>query len=375
MKILHLVGTRPNFMKVAPVMAALEGVPAVTQLLVHTGQHYDRAMSDAFFEDLDLPYPDHFLGVGSGSHGAQTAAVIVGLEPVLEEERPDVVVVPGDVNSTMAAAITAVKLEVPVAHLEAGLRSRDRSMPEEHNRVIADHVGDLLLTPSRDADENLLGEGIPRERIAFVGNTMIDSLRRHEPAARALDVARREHGVEGHLLVTLHRPSLVDDPERLLEVMRVLEDVAADRPVLFPVHPRTAGMLRSAGWREGLVRLLEPQGYLRFLSLQASASAVLTDSGGIQEEATVLGVACFTLRTTTERPVTVTHGTNRVLGVGPEALAAFREALDAPSAPPKPPPEGWDGHAAERVAEVLAHRYGGEAHAGVASAASGAAAR
>ena len=371
MKILHLVGTRPNFMKVAPVMAALARRPAVEQLLVHTGQHYDRAMSDAFFQDLELPYPDHFLGVGSGSHGEQTAAVILRLEPILGEERPDAIVVPGDVNSTMAGAITAVKLHVPVVHLEAGLRSGDRSMPEEHNRVIADHVADLLLTPTRGAGDNLRREGVAAERIAFVGNTMIDSLRRHEPAARALDVARRELGVEGHLLVTLHRPSLVDDVERVLEVMRVLEEVAADRPVLFPVHPRTAAMLRATGWGARRVRLLEPQGYLRFLSLQASASAVLTDSGGIQEEATVLGVPCFTLRTTTERPVTVTEGTNRVLGVGPEALAAFRAALDAPSPARATVPEGWDGHAAERVADVLLRRYGSEAPEAVASASGG----
>ena len=360
MKILHLVGTRPNFMKVAPVMAALAPLPGVEQLLVHTGQHYDPTLSDAFFEDLELPYPDHFLGVGSGSHGAQTAAVILGLEPILEQERPDAIVVPGDVNSTMAGAIAAVKLEVPVVHLEAGLRSRDRSMPEEHNRVIADHVADLLLTPTRAAGDNLLAEGVAPARIAFVGNTMIDSLRRHEAAARALDVARREHGVEGHLLVTLHRPSLVDDAERLIEVMEVLEDVARERPVLFPVHPRTAGVLDAAGWRPRRVRLVEPQGYLRFLSLEASAWVVLTDSGGVQEETTVLGVPCFTLRTTTERPVTVAEGTNRVLGVGPEALVAFRAALRGPLPRGGSVPDGWDGRAAARVAEVLLGRYGAE---------------
>jgi UDP-N-acetylglucosamine 2-epimerase (non-hydrolysing) len=317
MKIAHVVGTRPNFMKVAPVMAALSQASDADQLLVHVGQHYDPSLSDVFFDDLGLPCPEHSLGVGSGTHAEQTARVLLRMESLLQEETPDAVLVPGDVNSTMAAAIAAVKLDMPVVHLEAGLRSRDRTMPEEHNRVITDHVSDLLLTPSRDADRNLLAEGIPSERIAFVGNTMIDSLRKHEAAARALDVARREHGITGYLLVTLHRPSLVDHADRLIEVMRALETVALDRPVLFPAHPRTSQALRTAGWQPERVRLLESQSYLHFLSLQISALAVLTDSGGVQEETTALGVPCFTLRTTTERPVTVSQGTNRVLGVGP----------------------------------------------------------
>jgi UDP-N-acetylglucosamine 2-epimerase (non-hydrolysing) len=357
-KVLHLVGTRPNFMKIAPLMEELTGAENVEQRLVHTGQHYDAALSDAFFEDLALPYPDHFLGVGSGTHGQQTATVILELEPVLEGERPDVVVVPGDVNSTMAAAITAAKLEIPTAHLESGLRSYDRSMPEEHNRVVTDHLADLLLTPSRDADENLLREGIAVERIEFVGNVMIDSLRRHESRARALDVARAELGVEDHVLVTLHRPSLVDHADRLKRVMEALEDVARSRPVLFPVHPRTAGMLEAAGWRTDRVQLLEPQGYLRFLSLMCSASAVLTDSGGIQEETTVLGVPCFTLRANTERPITVSEGTNQVLGVGPEALSRLQAML--PDAQPRgnSVPEGWDGGAASRCATALLRRWG-----------------
>lgn len=357
MKVLHLVGTRPNFMKVAPVMAALSDHD-VEQRLVHTGQHYDQALSDAFFEDLDLPYPDHFLNVGSGTHAEQTARVMLGLEPILVTGRPDLIVVPGDVNSTMAAAITAVKLGVPVAHLEAGLRSRDRSMPEEHNRVVTDHVADLLLTPSRDADRNLVAEGVPQERIAFVGNTMIDSLRLHEHAARSLDVAAEDYGVKGHVLVTLHRPSLVDHPERLLEVMVALEDVASTRPVLFPVHPRTAKALDSAGWTPGRVRILGPQGYLRFLSLEASASAVLTDSGGVQEETTALGVPCFTLRANTERPITVEEGTNVVVGVGREAVERFKELVATLSpAEGRSVPEGWDGRAGTRVAEEILNRY------------------
>jgi UDP-N-acetylglucosamine 2-epimerase (non-hydrolysing) len=355
---MHVVGTRPNFMKVAPLMKALGALGGIDQRLVHTGQHYDQALSDAFFADLEMPYPDHFLGVGSGTHGEQTARVIAGLEPILIEERPDAIVVPGDVNSTMAAAVTAVKLQIPIVHLESGLRSRDRTMPEEHNRIVADHLSDLLLTPSRDGDENLLAEGIPAERIAFVGNTMIDSLRTHEGRARELEVARSELGVDDYVLVTLHRPAVVDDQDELLRVMRSLEEIAAERPLLFPVHPRTAANLERAGWSANGVRLLPPQGYLRFLSLQAAAFAVLTDSGGVQEETTALGVPCFTLRANTERPITIHEGTNTLLGVGPEALAEFRDALRSlqPGAPSAP--EGWDGHAAERAAAAIVDRLG-----------------
>ncbi len=360
MKIVHLVGTRPNFMKVAPVIAALERREGVAQQLVHTGQHYDHALSDAFFEDLEMPYPDQFLAVGSGTHGEQTARVILALEPLLAAERPDVLLVPGDVNSTLAGALTAVKLDIPVAHLEAGLRSRDRSMPEEHNRVATDHLSDLLLTPSPDADENLRSENVPAERIARVGNVMIDSLRRHEEAAARLQVAATELGAEDYLLVTLHRPALVDVPARLIEVMEVLEELARERAVIFPVHPRTAARLEDSGFRPERVTLVGPQGYLRFLSLELDATAVVTDSGGIQEETTVLGIPCFTLRANTERPITVSEGTNRVLGVGADALAALAAAISA-GLPPRNPvvPEGWDGRAAERVADALLARYGG----------------
>lgn len=357
MRVLHVVGTRPNFVKVAPVMAALGHVEGVEQRLVHTGQHYDRSLSDAFFADLDLATPDHFLGIGSGSHAQQAARIMLALEPILMEERPDAVVVPGDVNSTLAAALTASKAGLPLVHLEAGLRSRDRAMPEELNRIVTDHLSDLLLTTSRDADANLVAEGIASSQIAFVGNTMIDSLRRHEHQARELDVARRELGVESHVLVTLHRPALVDDQSALTEVMSALEDVARRRPVIFPAHPRTAGVLDRAGWSGGRVRLIEPQGYLRFLSLEATAAAVVTDSGGVQEETTALGVPCFTLRTTTERPITVTEGTNRVLGTGTEALDALRAALDD-GAPPRSriAPEGWDGQAGDRAARMIVDR-------------------
>jgi UDP-N-acetylglucosamine 2-epimerase (non-hydrolysing) len=360
MKIFHLVGTRPNFMKIAPVIAALEERAGVQQRLVHTGQHYDHALSDAFFDDLEMPHPDHFLAVGSGTHGEQTARVILALEPLLAKERPDVLLVPGDVNSTLAGALAAVKLQIPVAHLEAGLRSRDRSMPEEHNRVATDHLSDLLLTPSPDADENLLAEGVSPERIARVGNVMIDSVRRHEETARTLNVAGTEFDAKDYLLVTLHRPALVDVPARLIEVMEVLEEIARERAVIFPVHPRTSARLERAGFRAERVRLVGPQGYLRFLSLELAAAAVLTDSGGIQEETTVLGIPCFTLRANTERPITVSEGTNRVLGVGADALAALCDALAA-GLPSRNPgvPEGWDGRASERVADALVARYGG----------------
>ena len=358
MKVLHIVGTRPNFMKVAPVMKALAPVVGVRQLLVHTGQHYDPRMSDAFFGDLDLPAPDHFLGVGSGSHAEQTARVMLRLEPVLSREGPELVLVPGDVNSTLAAALTATKVGVPVAHLEAGLRSGDWSMPEEHNRVLTDHMAELLLTPSRDADENLLNEGIGREKVAFVGNTMIDSLRAYERAARDIDVAT-ELGVEDFVLVTLHRPGLVDHPDRFKPVMETLEQIAMARPVVYPIHPRSRTRLEQAGWRPRRVRLVEPQSYLRFLSLLIASHAVVTDSGGIQEESTVLGIPCFTLRATTERPITVELGTNILLGVGESALERLRSSMDGFEAGRPFEPEGWDGRAAERVRDVIVTRFAG----------------
>jgi UDP-N-acetylglucosamine 2-epimerase (non-hydrolysing) len=344
-------------MKIAPVMGALAGVTDVEQVLVHTGQHYDPGMSDAFFQDLDLPTPDHYLGVGSGTHAEQVARVMLSMEPVLLDEGPDLVVVPGDVNSTLAAALTATQAGRPVAHLEAGLRSRDRSMPEEHNRVLTDHLSELLLTPSRDADQNLLAEGIEEQRIAFVGNTMIDSLRTYEIAARNLDVAG-ELGLDAFVLVTLHRPGLVDHPGRFRPVMDALEETAKERPVLYPMHPRSRRRLEEAGWQAGRVRLLEPLGYLRFLSLMTAAHAVLTDSGGIQEETTVLGIPCFTLRANTERPITVDLGTNTVLGVGASAVENLPRSLNG-SQPRRPvEPEGWDGRAAERVRDVILSRFG-----------------
>jgi UDP-N-acetylglucosamine 2-epimerase (non-hydrolysing) len=351
-KVLHVVGTRPNFMKVAPVMRALGDVPDLQQVLVHTGQHYDARMSDAFLQDLDLPRPDHFLGAGSGTHAEQTARVMIALEPVLAGESPDLVLVPGDVNSTLAAALTAAKVGMPVAHLEAGLRSWDRSMPEEHNRVLTDHLAELLLTPTRVADENLVNEGIAPDKIAFVGNTMIDSLRTHEATARRLNVPA-ELEIEDYVLVTLHRPGLVDRPDRFQPVLEALEEIAESRAVVYPIHPRSRRRLKEAGWRPRRLRLLEPQSYLRFLALMLDAYAVVTDSGGIQEETTVLGVPCFTLRENTERPITIERGTNTLLGVGDHALERLVGAINGSHKRQPFEPEGWDGLAAERVRHAI----------------------
>jgi len=350
--LLHVVGTRPNLVKMAPVIAALrERFPDWPSTIVHTGQHYDPEMSEIFFADLGLPEPDHALGVGSGSHAEQTARVLDRLEPVLVAERPDLVLVPGDVNSTLAAALTAAKLEIPVAHVESGLRSFDHTMPEELNRVLVDHLADLLFLHSDDAVANLEREGIDPERMKFVGNTMIDTLVALEDRFRSR-AAAAAHGLErrGYLLVTLHRPALVDGP-LLDEAIAALAAVARELPVAFPVHPRTRKML---GEREiAGVRLLDPVGYLDFLSLEADAAAVLTDSGGIQEETTYLGIPCFTLRANTERPVTVREGTNTVLGLDPGRIAEIPALLGARPAEAPQPPRFWDGHAAERIAEVL----------------------
>jgi UDP-N-acetylglucosamine 2-epimerase (non-hydrolysing) len=353
MHILHIVGTRPNLVKMAPVIAAVrDRFPDWPVTIVHTGQHYDREMSEIFFDELGLPEPDHALGVGSGSHAEQTARVLDRLEPVLAAERPDLVVVPGDVNSTLAAALTAAKLEIPVAHVESGLRSFDRSMPEELNRVLVDHLAELLFLHSEDALANLEREGIDGRRMRFVGNTMIDTLVALSGRIRARGAAA-ELGLEPgrYLLVTLHRPSLVDGP-LLAEAMAALEQVARELPVAFPVHPRTRKMLGGRG--AARVRLLDPVGYVDFLSLESDAAAVLTDSGGIQEETTFLGVPCFTLRDNTERPVTVRAGTNTVLGLDPGRIVEIPDLLAGrPSASPQPPPK-WDGHAAERIADALA---------------------
>jgi UDP-N-acetylglucosamine 2-epimerase (non-hydrolysing) len=354
--VLCFAGARPNFVKLAPLVHALAGRPSVATTIVHTGQHWEASMSRVFFEQLDLPEAADNLGVGSGSHAGQTAAVMVGAEQAIAERRPDAVVVAGDVNSTLGAALAAAKLGVPLVHLEAGLRCGDWEMPEEVNRVVADRVADLLLAPSADAVENLRGEGIEPARIALVGNTMIDSLRRmlpHAGEARAVERLGLER--HGFVLVTLHRPSLVDDPGQLGAVLGVLAEVASRMPMVFPAHPRTRDRLTALGdARSEALRLVEPVDYLAFLDLESSARLVVTDSGGVQEETSDLGVPCLTYRRTTERPVTVTAGTNRLVGLDPEALGgALREELAAePDFAPAEIPL-WDGGAGERAAQAV----------------------
>ena len=362
LKVINVVGARPNFMKIAPVVEAMaRRGQEFAPLVVHTGQHYDAAMSDAFFRDLGLPEPDGHLGGGSGSHAQQTAAVMQLFEPVVLRERPDWVVVVGDVNSTLACALVCAKLLVPVAHVEAGLRSRDRAMPEEINRLLTDQIADLLLTPSADADRNLLDEGVPAERIRLVGNVMIDSLLKHLELSRSSSV-REDLGVAGgdYAVVTLHRPSNVDNAETLGGIISALERVGEQLPIIFPAHPRTRKMLAELGLREeveraGRLRIVEPLGYLDFLRLYSGARLVLTDSGGIQEETTALGIPCLTLRENTERPVTVELGTNRIVGTRPEtiisaAIVALERARD--DKPPRVPPL-WDGKTADRILDAL----------------------
>jgi UDP-N-acetylglucosamine 2-epimerase (non-hydrolysing) len=354
MRIVYVVGTRPNFVKTAPVIAALRArLPQGRHTIVHTGQHYDRLMSEVFLEELGVPAPNHMLGVGSGSHAQQTARTMERLEPVLLDERPDLVMVPGDVNSTLAAALTAAKLLIPVAHIESGLRSFDRTMPEELNRIVADEISEHLFLHCEEAIENLRAEGIAAERMHFVGNTMIDTLVALEGRFRAAGAAARL-GVEpgAFMLVTLHRPALVDGP-LLAETMHRLAALARRMPVVFPVHPRTRKMMEAAESEHPGLLLTEPLGYVDFLSLLADAGAVLTDSGGIQEETTYLGIPCFTLRDNTERPVTIRAGTNTLLGLDPAAIAKIPAALEQPRERLEPPPL-WDGRAAERIAEVVA---------------------
>jgi UDP-N-acetylglucosamine 2-epimerase (non-hydrolysing) len=358
-----VAGTRPNFMKIAPVRRALErrGLP---MRLIHTGQHFDPSMSAVFFRDLGLPPPDVTLTTGGGSHAEQTASALVGVEADLTRHRPSLVVVVGDVTSTLAAALAAAKLGVPVVHVEAGLRARDWTMPEEINRVLTDQLADLLLYPSRDAAENLLAEGVPPERLAFCGNVMIDSLyaalgRRTEILAR-LDLRSRAYAV-----ATLHRPSNVDSAAALTATLDALEAIAERVPLVFPVHPRTiaradalgfAGRLRST---PGLVPI-EPLGYDDFITLMSDARLVATDSGGIQEETTVLGIPCLTLRTSTERPVTVTQGTNVVVGLDPERIAREVTGILEGRGKRGRIPEGWDGKAGERVADAIERFLAGD---------------
>ena len=354
LRIMLVAGARPNFMKVAPVLAALEGRDRFNVELVHTGQHYDALMSDAFFRDLAMRPPDTHLGAGSGTHAEQTGRVMVSFEQLLQSRPVDLVMVVGDVNSTLACSVVAAKAQIPLAHVEAGLRSFDRTMPEEINRVVTDALSGLLFTTSQDADENLRREGHAPSQIHFVGNTMIDTLQRFRGQASNPDPLGPLGIASGeYLLVTLHRPANVDDPSHLLQVLAELAD--APLPVVFPMHPRTRAVAERAGAGALLsaINAIPPQGYLDFLRLQAHARVVLTDSGGVQEETTVLGVRCLTFRDNTERPVTITHGTNRLIGTDPSTIRpALRQAL-AEAPPTATAPPLWDGHAAERIADVL----------------------
>ena len=351
LKLLHVVGARPNFPKLAPVHRAGRAAN-MTQIVVHTGQHYDDALSDSFFRDLGIVAPDVNLAVGSESHAVQTARIMERIEPVLLGERPDWVIVYGDVNSTMAAAVVASKLGIRIAHVEAGLRSFDRTMPEEINRIVTDRLANLLLTPSRDADAQLLAEGEPRDEIAFVGNVMIDSLFYALPAARATGF-REKLGLNGDaVIVTLHRPSNVDDDARIRVLAGVLSEIGSERPVVFPAHPRTQRRLEAAGLKLERVTMLEPVAYLEMLSLVEHAFAVVTDSGGLQEETTALGVPCLTVRPNTERPITITEGTNRLVPDPADILTALGQ-VRRPQVAPRP--EGWDGRAGERVIAAIAN--------------------
>ncbi len=363
MKILNIVGARPNFMKIAPIIEAMNRYPdRIDQMLVHTGQHYDQKMSKAFFDDLGMPKPDIDLGVGSGTHAVQTAKIMVEFEKVCIRENPDLIIVVGDVNSTMACAITAKKLGIKVAHVEAGLRSRDMSMPEEINRLCTDVLCDYLFTTDLIANENLRSEGIPEEKIFFVGNVMIDTLMKHKKAAAKLDLADRLELEPGKFAtLTLHRPSNVDDKDTLGGILEALSQIAKELPIVFPIHPRTRKMADlfglshyfSDGEKAEGIWTTSPLGYLDFLHLNMHAKMVLTDSGGLQEETTVLGIPCITLRENTERPITCEIGTNVIVGNKPDSILAAAEKILNGTRPKGKTPEKWDGKTAERIVECL----------------------
>ena len=357
MKLAAVVGARPNFVKIAPILAELRQYPEAEVTLIHTGQHYDLQMSESFFANLEIPAPDVNLEARADTAIGQTAEIMRRLEPVLVERRPDWVVVVGDVNSTVAAAITTVKLGMSLAHVEAGLRSGDRTMPEEINRILTDSISDILFTTEPVAEENLAREGVDPARVHFVGNVMIDTLFRYRERARESTILQ-DLGLEagGYAALTLHRPSNVDTPQALGRMMEAIARIQAEIPVVFPVHPRTRARIAGLDGRLGTLRglrLIEPQPYLDFVKLMAGARCVLTDSGGIQEETTALRVPCLTLRETTERPITVTRGTNRIVGVDPDAIfRAWREVATG-RWPAGELPELWDGKAAERIVRVL----------------------
>jgi UDP-N-acetylglucosamine 2-epimerase (non-hydrolysing) len=366
MNILNVVGARPNFVKIAPLMAEMRRHPAITATLVHTGQHYDTAMSKRFFDDLEISAPDVDLGVGSASHAAQTAEVMKRIEPVLHTGKLDMVVVVGDVNSTLGAALTASKLGIAVAHVEAGLRSFDRTMPEELNRILTDAIADLLFVTEESGRTNLLNEGVAPSRIHMVGNVMIDALESSRARWQSSDIGRRLGLTPdtSYAVLTLHRPSNTDEISRLDGLLEALSAVARHIPIVFPLHPRTRQQLerhhrptRTTDGGRGDLIYVDPLGYLDFIALMARARLVLTDSGGIQEETTVLGVPCLTLRENTERPVTVSHGTNRVVGTDPQAIVDAALSALRTSPPPLQRPPFWDGKASARIVDVLLHTY------------------
>lgn len=357
-RISAVVGARPNFMKIGPILAEAGRRPKFQVRLIHTGQHYSSDMSDSFFEDLSIPAPDINLGVGGGSHTAQTAGIMLKLEPELAEHRPDLLLVVGDVNSTMAASLVAAKASIPVAHIEAGLRSFDRHMPEEINRIVTDSLSDYLFASEPSGVTNLLAEGVPASKIFLVGNVMIDTLMRFRGKAAAARVWER-FGLEprSYAVVTLHRPSNVDDPEKLAKLLEVMSEIARQVPVVFPVHPRTRQKMEAAGGERSGILLTPPMGYLDFLGLMGEARIILTDSGGIQEESTLLGVPCLTMRRNTERPITIEKGTNQLVGDDPGVIRrAALEALQKPLPASHSVPELWDGKAAGRILDVIEER-------------------
>jgi UDP-N-acetylglucosamine 2-epimerase (non-hydrolysing) len=390
MKVINVVGARPNFMKIAPILKVMSSYPQLNPILVHTGQHYDVTMSRAFFEDLELPEPDIYLGVGSGSHAVQTARIMVEFEKVLEQEKPNLIVVVGDVNSTLACSVVAAKLLVPIAHVEAGLRSFDRTMPEEINRIVTDALSEYLFTTSEDANLNLKREGIPEEKIFFVGNVMIDSLLQHLEKAKKMNILKKlgliptelntastgENPVH-YAVLTLHRPSNVDDPKVFLRIIQALTQVSQHLPVIFPVHPRTRKQITTFGYQsffkglettsvestKGFIGITEPLGYLDFLCLMSQAKFILTDSGGLQEETTALGIPCLTLRENTERPVTITEGTNTLVGTDPEKIISESYKILRGEGKAGRIPKLWDGKTAERIVKILLESTGMARHA------------
>jgi UDP-N-acetylglucosamine 2-epimerase (non-hydrolysing) len=362
-KIINVVGARPNFIKIAPIMAAYKGT-AIQPLLVHTGQHYDQKMSDSFFTELSIPKPDINLGVGSGTHAQQTAAIMTAFEPVLVEHKPHAILVVGDVNSTVACGLVAVKLGVKLIHVEAGLRSFDRTMPEEINRLVTDSISDLLFCTEQSGVDQLRKEGIADEKIHFVGNVMIDTLLRNRDKAecsRILDEMKLKP--DGYALLTLHRPSNVDDHNVFGRLLDALEVIQRDLPIIFPIHPRTRKILQASALGKRVeamtqLRMIDPAGYLDFMKLTANAKIVLTDSGGIQEETTILKVPCLTLRENTERPITIECGSNQLVGTRPEAiLNAYRAVIEGRAKKPATPPL-WDGQAAQRIVQILVRSLG-----------------